>query len=155
MIKFQIGEVFEGRNNKTGEVIFYDNLSGNAVIECHSKNNNDHYTIEIHGLKQIERDSRNSFIKITHSLSDGSTHELRLVLDYAHKYRNQRELHINLINDAKKILEKCDICSMYFKELNHKEIFTINNTIDADFIWEQVKKYMGKNLFKNYSCCKK
>lgn len=156
MITLQFGDVFERKNEKTGKVVFYDDMSRDTIINCYSKNYNDSYEIEIHGLEKIEHDSRDSSIKITHLLENGSKHGVRLVLDCNHTHEKQKEIHLNFTNDSKEVLKDCKLCWSYFEYLNHKEIITMKikdcETIDADFIWEQIKENLRKDLLRDYYC---
>ena len=158
MITLQFGDVFKRENEKIGKVVFYDNMSRDTIIKYYSKNYNDSYEIEVHGLGKIERDAIDSFIKITHLLENDIKHEAKLVLDCNHTYEKQKEIHLNLTNDSKDVLKDCQLCWNYFEYLNHKEIRTIKTgeceTIDADFIWEQIKENLRKSLLIDYYCSK-
>ena len=147
------GNVFEVKNKDTGIATFYDDLSRNSVFEYISIDKKDSYKFDVSGLKIIEKDSRPSFIKITHKLIEKNLqHDFKLVFDGTHNYKGSENSHLNLTEDAKKVLENCCTCKNHFKYFNHYEITTIKNSVDADFIWEQVKVALKNNyFFENYT----
>lgn len=152
MMSARFGQLSEKNQKKTNKKIIYDNLARGTRIKCSSENKEDYYEIEIYGLNSIDRDSRDSFIMITHS-KEGSRHEVVFVLDCGHQYKSQEGVHINLTNASKEVLGSCQSCKTYFEDLNHTEIsplYTGVYTIDADQSWAQVRRDLKKTLFSDY-----
>ena len=152
--KPRFGDVFEVKNKDTGKNIFYDDHSRNSIFECVSNNKKDSYEFYIYGFRKIDRDSRPSFIKVIHRLIEKNLqHEFSLVFDGTHNYRKLRKPHLNLTQDANSVLSNCQTCEKYFSSFNHYEIFPIKDSVDADFIWEQVNLDLKDNhFFENYQC---
>ena len=152
--KPRFGGVFEVKNKATGKNTFYDDHSRNSIFQCVSKDKKNSYEFYIYGFRKINRDSRPSFIKVIHRLIEKNLqHEFSLIFDGTHNFKELNKPHLNLTQDAKIVLSNCQTCENYFSSFNHYEIFTINDSVDADFIWEQVKlalKYIY--FFENYQC---
>ena len=152
-VKTRIGELYVEKNKNTGEEFLYDNL-GRETVYTYSSNAKSQYQIYIHGLNEISRDKRKSSIHIVHILNNDTKHEINIVADFGHSYKNQKGLHLNLTNDSKKEILKCKECMKYFWQFNHKEVIPEKmdtlNLIDADSIWSQIHKILSQSLVSDY-----
>ncbi|MBW2974813.1 hypothetical protein KY366_03780 [Candidatus Woesearchaeota archaeon] len=152
-MKIRVGELNSEKNKNTKEETIYDNLGRDAIYTYFS-NEGKQYQIYCHGLNEISRDKRKSSIEITHKLNDGTKHEIRLVADFKHSFKGQLGFHLNLTEDSKRVMSKCEECKKYFTHFNHFSIFPEKgkgiNITDADSIFNQIREKIRQSLLPNY-----
>lgn len=150
MIVIRFGEILEGRDEKNKKRLICDSLTRDTSYRFTSKKG-DLFEITIFSLNSIEHDSRKSFIEIKHKLMTNPDHKINFVLDLKHLY--DKEFHLNLTNDSKKVIQNCNLCKNYFNSFNHSSIIPDNQNIiiDVDFIWNKIKSQLEtKNFFEDF-----
>ena len=145
------GEVSPGENKKLGRTIFYDNMSRGRTVKYFSSKGSS-YEVEVFGLKNIERESRPSPIKITHKFTQVPKHEIKIVVDLKHIYQDQNGVHLNLTEDSKAVIDSCPDCKYCFGKLNHAEINPIkHNYKDMNHHNQKIEEFWGKVKKGQYS----
>ena len=152
-MKTRVGQVHSEINKTTGEEYFYDNL-GRETVYIYSSKTNNQYQFYCHGLSSIKRDTRKSFLQITHKLNDNAKHTIRLVADFKHPYKNQSGFHLNITKDSEKIMSDCKECQKYFSGFNHFQVFQekseCTNITDADSIFKQIIDRLSQSILQEY-----
>lgn len=148
MIKTQIGDIIivNPKYNGQKKNIGIDTLSRNLVYSC--KKGNSCFNITLDSAKKIERDKRLSVIEIEHAIT--KAHTLQLVIDSPHN--SNGSFHLNLTDDSNAIIQRCPICSKWFKDLNHLNFDVKNsntNIIELSDIWDIFKNKLWL-FFKKY-----